>query len=471
MRQDSRGESNDSDPGGPSRLGTRIILPLLVACAVAVPLVAASPEPFGPPTGVSALEVLIFFALLVCSSVLSGSESALTAVNAVRVRTEAEAGHKLAAVVAKLLKDRSRLISALLIGNNIVNAALTTFATVVFANAFSDVLGPAGAAAAAASTSVVFLVIFGEVLPKTIAVNLPLQFSYAVAWPVFVLLILLWPLTLLLAGLQRLSLKLVRHDPDGHTVTGAEIEAMGRLAEGQGILAEGSSDTIANILALQEKYVREVITPRIDVVGLPADAGYQQTIEAFRANRFSRLPVYNGDLDDIVGVLTIRDVLGLTEEEQANFRAHLSARRALFVPELKRVGELIIELRNQRNHFAVVVDEFGGTTGVVTLEDLLETLVGQIEDEFDEGSPRVRQIGSGLLLVDGGVKITDLERFMRRSLPEIEGVDTVAGMFLARSESIPNDGDSVDIGPIQLVVRRMREGRIERLLVREIADE
>lgn len=469
-----RGETaRRAKPGMPPfRMRPAVLAGVVAAAVTAVTMgagVAAGTDGPAPaePASISALDVSVFFGLLLLSALFSGAESALTAVSPIRVKTAAESGSRTHSLLLKLIADRSRLISALLIGNNIVNTALTTFATVVFTATLSSGLGESVAAALAATTSVVFLLVFGEVIPKTIGVNMPMQFATFVAWPVYGIRQALWPLTILLSGLQRMTLRLLRHDSEAaERVSATDIEALARLAENQEVLAVGAGEAIAKMVSLHETYVREVITPRIDVVGVSVEATYQDVIREFRTHRFSRLPVFEKDIDGIVGILTLRDVLGLSESEQAAFRAGSACRRVPFVPELKRANELILEMRRDRFHFAIVVDEFGGTAGVVTLEDLLESVVGQIEDEFDEGSPRFRKIGSGMFLIDGGVTISELENALRFNLPQVEGVDTVAGLFLKQSEKIPAEGDAVTFDKIVLEVRKMRGQRIARLLVR-----
>jgi putative hemolysin len=423
-------------------------------------------EAVTPGGGFSPWHFAVFGALLLMSALFSGAESALTVVSPLKVKALAEEGHRTGKLVAALTRDKSRLISVLLVANNIVNAALTTYATVVFAEVFASSMSPALAATLAAITSVVFLLLLGEVIPKTIGVNMPLAVSKLVAWPAYCVQVLFTPVTWLLSGAQRLALAILRHDAEAHErVSGADIEAMAHIAEKQDVLGEGSGQTIANIVSLHETFVREVLTPRIEVVGVRADTSYADVIRCFRTHRYSRLPVYLGDIDDVIGVITVRDVLGLSEEEQKGFSLADIARTPMFVPEMKRVDELIIEMRRERNHFAVVVDEYGGTAGVVTLEDLLEAVVGQIEDEHDAGGAGIRRIGPTLLLVDGGVSLSELEHALRFKLKAAEDVDTVAGLFLRESEKIPQEGDSVTFDTIELVVRRMRGQRIARLLV------
>lgn len=413
------------------------------------------------------LDVVFFCLLLIGSGVFSGAESALTAVNRVRVRSLAQGGSKTAARLDILLEDRSRLISALLIGNNLVNVALTVLvAKVVESLVSGGAEGTSDWVAVAVVTPM--LVVFGEVIPKTVGVNLSLPFSMVMAWPIFIVRQLLTPLTILLSGLQRLVLKIFGHNPESDmAVTGEEIQTMVEMASAQEVLGRSSSLAISNLISLHELIVREVLTPRIDVVGIPADADFRTTQDVFLNHPYSRLPVYKDDIDTIVGILHVRDLLTTNDEERASFRAELRARPPMFVPEQKRVEVLIHDLRQERQHMAIVVDEFGGTAGIVTLENLLEEVVGQIEDEFDAETQPVRRLGNSIALLDGSCAIADLEEFLGHELGDVEDVDTVAGLFLREFDRIPEEGNSVSVSGLTLVVRKMRGQRILRLLVRQ----
>ncbi|MCA8939781.1 MAG: HlyC/CorC family transporter [Planctomycetes bacterium] len=422
-----------------------------------------------PSNGVEAREVGIFATLLVLSGFYSGSESALTAVNPVKVASLARQGGRTNLVLETLIQDRAKMISALLIANNVINVAIATFATVVFSSAMLSFTGGDAALAAtlAGVVSVVFLLIFGEVVPKTIGVKMPLRVSRLVAWPVYFTMLTVTPLTYLLSWLQSGVLKLLGHNSDLETaVTGEDIHTIVDLARDQEVIGHHSSFAISRLVGLHQLLVREVMTPRIDVVGLPVSASFGDAIKAFRSHQFSRLPVYDGDIDNIVGVMTNRDLLGLSDSEIASFDVRRVAREALFVPEQKPVEHLINDMRKSRTHLAIVVDEFGGTAGVVTLEDLLEEVVGQIEDEFDLETPEVRRVSATVALVDGSCSIQDFEKELGVSFGDVEGIDTVAGLVIREFGKIPVEGESLSFHSLEFTIRRMKGPRVTRIMVR-----
>lgn len=415
-------------------------------------------------------DIATFGVLLMLSALFSGSESALTSVNEIRVKSLARDGRRTAQILEELLSDRSRLISALLIGNNIVNVALTAFATIVFTEAFATSFGvsPEYAVALSTTSTVIFLLIFGEVLPKTLGVNMPMPYSMLVAWPIYIVRQLLTPLTISLAGLQNLILRIFRHDPDESSVTSHEIKYMAKLAEEQAVIGQVGGGAIARLVHLHDLRTRELLTPRIDIVGVPIEADLDEVLRIVHSSQFTRLPVYNGDIDDIIGFLHIRDIFLLKEEERAAFKLEEYIRPPIFVPEQKRADDLLLHMRKEKAHIAVVVDEYGGTSGLVTLEDLLEEVVGEIQDEYDlvYAGPEVTRLTPGVVSLAAACSMADLEKAFDAKLPESRDVNTIAGLFMREYGRIPDEGDRVLFEGIELIVHRMRGQRILRLLAR-----
>jgi len=413
-------------------------------------------------------DIAIFGVLLFFSALFSGSESALTSVNEVRVQGLAQTGKRTANILAELLRDRSRLISALLIGNNIVNVALTAFATIVFTEAFSETVGPEAAVAISTISTVVFLLIFGEVLPKTLGVNMPLPYSMVVAWPIYLMRQVLTPMTMALSGMQRLMLKAFRHDPDANSVTSHEIKHMAKLAEDQSVIGKVGGGAIARLVHLHDIRARELVSPRIDIIGVPIEATYAEVEEIVQKSQFSRLPVYKGDIDDVIGILHIRDVLLLKEAQRLAFSLEACLRPPMFVPEQKRADDLLLEMRKQKAHIAIVVDEYGGTVGIVTLEDILEEVVGEIQDEYDlvYAGPEVTRLTPGVVSMAAACSVSDIEKALDVRLPEARDVNTIAGLFMREYGRIPTEGDRVNFGSVEMIVHRMRGQRILRILAR-----
>ena len=383
---------------------------------------------------------LFILLLLALSAFFSGSETALTATNRARMRTLEERGEKAAASVGQLTEDKERLIGAILLGNNVVNILASALATSLFASLF----GGAGVAAATAVMTVL-VVVFAEVMPKTAAISNPERFAMVVAAPMKLVVRIFAPVTGVVQWFVRHVLRLFGVDVSDQTsVLSATEELKGALElhHEEGGVDKDARDLIRGALELDEITVEEIMLHRRNIEMIDVATPAREVVETVLSSKHTRIPLYRDDPDDVVGVLHAKDLLRALwaaggEPEGVDVPA--LAMPPYFVPETTTLLEQLDAFKRLQQHFALVIDEYGSLQGLVTLEDILEEIVGEIEDEHDEAVVGVRRQPDGTLVVDGDVTIRDLNRMMDWKLPDEEAV-TIAGLVIHEARSIPDVG-------------------------------
>jgi len=408
--------------------------------------------------------LLALLALLALSGFFSGSETALLSLDKLRVRYLQQKERRGADKLAKLLDDPDRLLSGILVGNNLVNIAASVIATGLFVGYFKEqgelltivILTP-------------ILLIFSEVCPKTYAAKYPEKMSFFVLNPIRFVVWVLTPVVLVVSSLSRLLTRLFRgEEAEGLSVSEDEIRAIIEVGEESGVVAAEQRRMLHGIFDLSETRVRDVMIPRTEVVGLDVSASFQEVLDVVQHARHSRFPVYRDNMDSVVGVVhskKVLDFVGHTEQ----FSIENICRQPYFVPESKRVAVLLQSFRKKREHLAIVVDEYGGVEGIVTLEDVVEEIVGEIHDEYDIEEVDFRQLAAGRFLVDGAVSVRTVNRRFKLELPE-DHVTTLAGYLLRVMGKIPVEGDSFEEGGILFKVKRMEDRRIEEVEMRLTAE-
>lgn len=422
------------------------------------------------------LSVLIFLGILSLSALFSGTETAITAVSNVTVTKLAGDGNKPALLLQRMLKEKGRVIAALLVANNIVNVILAVYATVVIDESIRGVdwLPQWAAPIVASVSSVVFLLIFGEVMPKSIAVHYRNRWALGSAWFVFALMLVTRPITWLLIKFSNITLRLLggkpgEEDPfDLH-----EISTVAQIGEQAGVIDNMEKQLIQRAAHLNDTRVREIMVPRTDMRGLDVSTPLEEIRAVFQRTPFTRLPVYKEDLDDIVGVLNFKEFLRLDPTRQRGFDLTAYLHKALFVPESMFIGDLLNEMRRQRTHIAIVLDEYGGTGGLTTLEDVVEMLVGRIDDEYDVIETPFEKIDETTWEVDGRVTDERLVTRLELTLPPeaLEGFDTVGGLALKAFGNIPSEGDTTTYHDIEITATRVKGHRVRRVRVRKLTPE
>ena len=424
----------------------------------------------GVSGGVSVGQIALLVLLLGLSGFMSGSETALTALGEWKIRQLREEGRDPSGAFALLEAQPTRFITTLLIGNNLVNIAATALVTQMSIQLSRD-LGFSESLAVGYATGVMTLLvlIFGEITPKSIAVHNAVGFSRAVIRPVWALSVVLYPVGRFFAWITTLILRALRLEPTSTPlITENELRLMLRSAEESGVIEAQEEKMIKGIIDLEETVVREVMTPRVDVVAVPTDATLEEMLALVTEHGYSRLPVYAGSIDDVRGIAYARDLLRYLGRPDAlgDVRVGDLMGPPQYVPETLSVLNLLRDMRQRKVHLAVVVDEFGGTSGLITLEDIIEEITGEIYDETDEEEAEdVERDADGAFLIQGSAHLEEVGEALRMVFEDEGEYDTLAGFLIARFGSIPQVGDALDYGGARFEVVDGDERRVSSVRV------
>ena len=395
-----------------------------------------------------ALVILVGF-----SAFFSASETAFSSLNQIRLKSRAEDGDSSAARVLNMAEQYDKLLSTILIGNNIVNIAAASIGTILF----TRMLGAERGATVSTIVLTIIVLIFGEVTPKSLAKEMPEKVATAVSPFLVLLMALMTPLTWLFTQWKKLLGRFV-HSGEADTITEGELMTMVSEAENDGELTDRESELIRSAIEFDDVEVEEILTPRVDVVAVEDDIPLEELAQTFAESGYSRLPVYHGTIDNIIGVVHEKDFY-IARLKKATKIDDLVV-PTLYTTGSTQISQLLRTLREQHHHLAVVVDEYGGTEGIITLEDILEELVGEIWDEHDEVTEDFRKQSDGSWLVSGSASVDDL--YEELDLPEEEDIDsnTVNGLVQEKTCQLPKVGDRFTLGEYDGVVTRTAKRRV-----------
>ncbi len=395
-----------------------------------------------------ALVILVGF-----SAFFSASETAFSSLNQIRLKSRAEDGDSSAARVLEMAEKYDKLLSTILIGNNIVNIAAASIGTILF----TQMLGAERGATMSTIVLTIIVLIFGEVTPKSLAKEMPEKVATAVSPFLVLLMALMTPLTWLFTQWKKLLGHFV-HSGEADTITEGELMTMVSEAENDGELTDRESELIRSAIEFDDVEVEEILTPRVDVVAVEDDIPLEELAQTFAESGYSRLPVYHGTIDNIIGVVHEKDFY-IARLKKATKIDDLVV-PTLYTTGSTQISQLLRTLREQHHHLAVVVDEYGGTEGIITLEDILEELVGEIWDEHDEVTEDFRKQSDGSWLVSGSASVDDL--YEELDLPEEEDIDsnTVNGLVQEKTCHLPKVGDRFTLGEYDGVVTRTAKRRV-----------
>lgn len=399
--------------------------------------------------------------LIALSAFFSASEMALSSVNRVRLRAMSENGDLRAQRALDLTENFDRTLSVILIGNNVVNIAAASMATV-----FATRLLPNGGVAIATFATTLVILVFGEVMPKSVAKENAEALSLSFGGMLSVMCFLLTPLSILFVKLQALVSRLCGQKENQPLVTEQELKNIIETIEEEGVLDEQRSELMQSALDFDETTVQEVLTPRVDMTAINIDDPPDKTRDIILAERFSRIPVYERSLDNIIGILYARDYLeaALSGERPVQLRPLLA--KPLFVHKTQRISSLLSEFKKERLHMAVVIDDFGGTMGIVSLEDLLEELVGEIYDEDEEATEDFVELSDGVYRISGDFSVEEvMERIGYEERDFESEFATLGGWALQQLGRIPQSGDSFEYNGITVTIEEMDDQRIVTLNV------
>ena len=405
--------------------------------------------------------LIIILFCVVMSAYFSATETALSTFNRIRMKSYAERGSKKAALVLKLSENYDTLISTILIGNNIVNILASSLATIVAGMIIHD-----QGLSTTMSTLVMTLVVltFGEIVPKTLAKQFPEKFSIFAAPIINALIYIFYPISIIFRGLQKLLFKIFKKDEDKGVIE-EDLISIIEEAEEEGDIDEEEGSLIKSAIEFGELEVSEILTPRIDITAVSHDVSKATLVKVFTESGFSRIPIYKGDLDNIIGIVYYKDFF--TRAYNTNTPISAIMKPVMYVASTQKINDLLKELQEKQLHLAVVSDEYGSTAGIITLEDIIEEIVGEIWDEHDEIVLDIKCVGEKEYMVSGKASLDKLLDELDIKIPDEERTDaaTVTGWAMDILGKIPEEGDSFESNGLAVEVLKMEGRRIDQLRI------
>lgn len=410
--------------------------------------------------GGSIWKLVILVMCLIFSALFSASETALMSLSKIRLKQMVENKEKGASRINKLLSEPSRLLSAILIGNNLVNIGASSLMTSIAI----DIYGNRGVGIATGVMTFLIL-IFGEITPKSLAAQHSEKLSVRLSSFIQLVMMILTPISFLLTKITNFMVKILGGDVDINKpfITQEELKTMVGVSHKEGVLEGEEKDMIYNVFDFGDSQVNDVMIARTEMVALDVNTPYEDLIQIFHQEQYSRMPVYEDTIDNIIGILHVKDLLFL-EDQDDEFDLRNYIREPHYTYEFKSTKELFKEMRSERFHMAIVLDEYGGTEGIVTLEDLVEEIVGDIEDEYDKDTQDIEVIREDEYLVNGSIRLEELNELIGTHI-ESEDFDTIAGFVIGLIDKIPEPGEEIQYDHIKFIVEHVDRNRIDKIRI------
>ena len=406
------------------------------------------------------VQIVILLVLLVGSGFFSASETSLMSISKIDARHMVEQNIKGAKRVAKLVEDPNKLLGSILVGNNLVNIGASSLATVIAISLWND----AGAGIATGVMTLLVLV-FGEITPKSVSTQNPQKVAVFVAPAIAMVVTVLGPIVKVLMKISGLIIRMFggKIDDAKPFITEDELKTIVTVSHEEGVLEDQEKEMIYNVFGFGDSYTKDVMIPRTDMVAIDLNATYDDILELYKEEQFSRMPVYEESYDNIVGVIYMKDLL-LGKFNHDDFNVQDILREVYFVHEFKRIDELFKELRSKKTGMAIVVDEYGGTAGLVTMEDLIEEIVGDIDDEYDVTENDFIAVSDTEYLVDGTFRISEFNEKLNLDISSNE-FDSIGGFIIGLLDRFPDEGEVVEYEGITFHVEDTHNNRINKLRV------
>ena len=406
------------------------------------------------------LEFIILFILILLSGFFSSSETALVSLSKIRLRQMVDEGVKNSDLVSKLIDKPNKLLGAILIGNNIVNIAASALATSISI----DIWGNKGIAISTGAMTLLVL-IFGEVTPKSLAAQNSEKTALKVAKPIYLITVVLSPIIYVITSITNVLIKLMGGNisKTQPLITEDELKTIVNVSHEEGVLEVGETKMIYNVFEFGDSQAKDVMTPRTNMVALSVNSSYKDLVELFKEETFSRLPIYEEDIDDIIGVLHVKDLI-FSIEDRDNFNVRDYLRPAFFTYEFKSTQELFQQMRDNNYPTAIILDEYGGTAGMITTEDLVEEIVGEITDEYDEGNEEIIVIKEDEYIVDGSMKIDLLNDLIGTNI-ESEDFDSIGGFVIGIVGRFPDEEEVIEYENLKFIIEKSEKNRIEKMRI------
>lgn len=408
----------------------------------------------------------ILFILLLLSAFFSSAETALTTVNRMRLRMLIDDGNKKAVILDKVISNPAKMLSTVLIGNNIVNIAASSIATIFTQNLFENWMVSIGV-----GILTLLIIIFGEIIPKTIANMHSEKMALTYAKPIRFLMIVMTPIIFILNLFSSLILKIFRIRVNlTKTITEDELRTIIDVSQEEGLIEEEELDMIQNVFDFGDTCAKDIMIPKVEITMLPIDVTYKDLIIAVQEDKYTRMPIYKDTTDNVVGIINIKDLI-INEVDETNFDINELMRKPHFTIGTKELNDLLLEMRGNDTGICIVLDEYGQCEGLITLEDIIEEIIGEIRDEFDEAEKQViRKINDDEYIVEGSINLDDFNEQLDTEI-DSENYESLGGLIIEQLERLPKKGDSVIIENCKLTVIKMDDKRIDYVKVQILPPE
>ncbi len=411
------------------------------------------------PSDVTRLVLLIV--LLFLSAVFSSMETSMVSLNQMRLRNLVEEGDARASVLLKILANKSRMLSAVLIGNNIVNLSASSIATTLAIDLFGNTY-----VGIATGILTILILIFGEITPKTMATQKAEAMALGYARILWALMTVLRPVIFIINKLSNIVLRILGIDPNAKTdtITESELRTILDVSHEEGVIEQEEKFMINNVVDFGDSLAKDIMIPRIDMVSINIEATYDELLELFRDCMFTRIPVYEETNDNVIGILNVKDIL-LYSNDLDDFSIKTFIRQPYYTFEHKNTSELFMEMRKECVNISIVLDEYGATAGLITMEDLLEEIVGEIRDEYDEDEKNsIVKINDHEYIVEGSMKLSDINDVIDAEF-ESEDYDSIGGLIIGELDKLPSVGDVAEYEGIKLIVDELDRNRIQHVKI------
>ena len=414
------------------------------------------------------MNIVSLVVLLILSSLFSCSETAFLSVSKIKIRTLAEEGNKKAKLVESLLDNQDRLLSAILVGNNLVNIGASSLTTATIMAIFGD-----GAQTVAIATGIVTLciLIFGEITPKSLATQNADKLVFALAPFIRFVCVITKPVVFVLNIITGFIIKLLGGNQEhGPSLTEEELKTIVTVGHEEGVLEKEEKEMIHNVFEFGETEIKEIMTPRIHVESLPDDCTYDELMNVYHDAQYSRYPIHDESFDEIIGVLNMKDLLFIDIDKE-HFDIKKYMRETFAVYEFNQVNDVFASMRKEHATLAIVLDEYGVMSGIVTFEDIVEEIVGEIDDEYDDTSDDIVKINDHEYLVDGSLNLNEVNDEIDTHF-ESEDFESIGGLVLGEFSGVPKIKDKIEFPGVTIIIEKMHKNRIEllRLIIHEMKE-
>ncbi len=407
------------------------------------------------------VQIVVLIFLLFASGFFSASETALMAISKIEVRHMVAQNIKGAKTLEKLLEDQNKLLGAILVGNNLVNIGASSLATVVA----TDLCGGNSGVGVATGVMTILVLIFGEITPKSLSTQSTEKVALLVARPISIIVAVFSPVVRILMFITNGIIRLFGIDPNATKpfITAGELKTIVNVSHEEGVLMDEEKEMICNVFEFGSSSAKDIMVPRTDMITIERDMTYEEILALYKEDPCSRMPVYEESVDNIIGILHIKDLL-LHDFKDDEFQIDKFLREPYFVHEFKRNDELFKEMRTHKVGMSIILDEYGGTAGLVTMEDLIEEIVGDINDEYDDSENEIQKISDTEYLIEGSARLNDINELLDLDITS-EDFDSIGGFVIGLFDRFPTEGEEITYNNIKFIVDATSNNRINALKV------